>query len=306
MNFKVIILGSNSALPVNGRHPTAQILVLKEHHILIDCGEGTQVQMEKYDIKAGKIDYIFISHLHGDHYFGLIGLITSYNLNQRQKKLSIFGPPELEELINFQLKISKVALKYELLFTSIFPENGKLIFQHSDFMVHTLAMNHRLPCCGFLFSEVRSDRKILKSALEKYQVPIEKIVDLKKGKDLLLPDGTLISNEALTLAPPKARKYAFCSDTTYQESIVPFIKHVDLLYHETTFSADLAQRALETFHSTTHQAGKIAQLAEVKKLIIGHFSARYHVLNQLLEETQTVFNNSELAIEGKTFLIEQE
>jgi ribonuclease Z len=305
MEFSVTILGSNSALPSNGRHPTAQILSVKDHLILIDCGEGTQMQMAKYKIRSGKIEYIFISHLHGDHIFGLIGLISSYNLNHRQKPLTIFGPAGLEEIIQLQLQYSDIHLKYELCFRVIEPLNGRIIFDHPDFTVSTLQMNHRIPCCGFVFREKNILRKIKVEALERYRIPLEAIPALKEGRDYIAADGTLIANELITDNPPAERSYAFCTDTAYQEQIVPYISDCDLLYHEATFTADLYDRARETYHSTSEQAAMIAKKARVKKLIIGHFSARYENLNILLNEARAIFPHTYLAEEGAIFEVEK-
>jgi ribonuclease Z len=305
MEFSVTILGSNSALPSNGRHPTAQILSIKEHLILIDCGEGTQMQMSKYKIRTGKIEYIFISHLHGDHIFGLIGLITSYNLNQRQKPLTVFGPKGLEEIIQLQLQYSDTRLRFDLHFKEIYPVNGKIILDHPDFTVATLKMNHRIPCCGFFFREKNVLRKIKVEALEQYRIPVDVIPSLKEGKDFVAADGTVIPNNAITDNPPVERSYAFCTDTTYQEDIIPYIQEADLLYHEATFTADLNERAQETFHSTSAEAATIAKKARVKKLIIGHFSARYENLNLLLNEARVIFPATELAEEGVVFEVER-
>lgn len=304
MDFSVTILGSNSALPLNGRHPTAQVLSIKEHLLLIDCGEGTQMQMSKYKIRSGKIDYIFISHLHGDHIFGLIGLITSYNLNQRQKPLTIFAPHGLEDIIELQLRYSDTHLHYDLIFEEIEPTNGKIIFNHPDFTVSTLKMHHRIPCCGFVFREKNPLRKINVTALEQYHVPLEAIPALKQGYDYISPQGDVIPNQVLTNDPLPERSYAFCTDTAYQEDIIPYIEETDLLYHEATFTSDLQQRARETFHSTSAEAAIIAQKARVRKLIIGHFSARYENLEVLLREAIAIFPHTELAEEGAVFQVE--
>jgi ribonuclease Z len=301
MAFSVTILGSNSAVPSNGRHPTAQALSIKDHLILIDCGEGTQIQLAKYEIKVHKIEYIFISHLHGDHFFGLIGLITSYNLNQRQKPLTVYGPKGLAEIVQLQLHYSATQLRYELNFVEITPENGKVILSNEHFEVTTVQLNHRIPCSGFIFKEKNTDRKILKEALEEYKIPVDVIPSLKKGADLIMPNGTVVPNHIVTANPPRERSYAFCTDTSYLENIVPYIKEVDLLYHEATFTSDLQDRANETFHSTAKEAATIATKAAVGKLIVGHFSGRYRELDMLLKEAKSQFSNTELALEGACF-----
>lgn len=301
MGFSVTILGSNSAIPSNGRHPTAQVLSIKDHLILIDCGEGTQLRLAHFEIKIHKIEQIFISHLHGDHFLGLVGLITSYNLSQRQKPLTVFGPKGLEEIVHLQLKYSDTTLRYDLKFVEVVPENGKVIFSNDLYEVTTVKLNHRIPCSGFIFKEKNTDRKILKEALAEYKIPVEVIPALKKGTDLTMPDGTIIPNHIVTADPPRERSYAFCTDTSYLEEIIPFIKGVDLLYHEATFTSDLHERAKETFHTTAKEAGIIAQKAEVKKLVVGHFSGRYRELDMLLKEAKSQFSNTELAIEGACF-----
>jgi len=301
MGFSVTILGSNSALPSNGRHPTSQVLSVKDHLVLIDCGEGTQIQLAKYEIKVHKIEYIFISHLHGDHFFGLIGLITSYNLNQRQKPLTVFGPKGLQEIVYLQLHYSATQLRYELNFEEVVPENGKVILSNDHFEVTTVQLNHRIPCVGYIFKEKNLDRKIIKEALNQYKIPVEVIPSLKKGSDLTMPDGTIVPNNILTGNPLRERSYAFCTDTSYLESIVPYIKGVDLLYHEATFTSDLQERANETFHSTAKEAATIAAKAAVAKLIVGHFSGRYRELDMLLKEAKSQFSNTELALEGACF-----
>lgn len=305
MPFNITILGSNSALPANGRHPTAQIINIREHLMLVDCGEGTQIQMVNYGIKSGKIEYIFISHLHGDHYFGLFGLITSFNLNQRTKPLTIFGPKGLKEIIQLQHHYSKTELRYELIFVEIEPKNGVTILKTEVFEVSTLEMNHRIPCCGFLFKEISNERKINKEALEQYKIPIDVLPALKHGANLTLADGTIIPNEIVTDPPHKARSYAFCTDTTYQEHLAQHIKGVNILYHEATFLSDLQERAKDTFHATANEAALVAKAAQVEKLVLGHFSARYGDLQMLLKEAKPVFENTELAIEGTIFNIER-
>jgi ribonuclease Z len=305
VEFAVTILGSNSAVPANGRHPTAQVLSIKEHLVLIDCGEGTQMQIAEYKIKASKIEYVFISHLHGDHFFGLVGLITSYNLNQRQKPLTIYCPEGLEDIIKLQLKHSDTQLRFELNFVNIKPVNGQLIFDNGDFTVTTLQMNHRIPCSGFLFREKNTERRIIKDSLAKYKVDVEQIPALKAGKDYITEDGTVIANALITEPPHRERSYAFCTDTSYLENLVPHIKEVDLLYHEATFTNDMQERANETFHSTTREAATIALKANVRKLLIGHFSARYRELDFLLDEAKAIFPNTKLAEEGLIFSVDR-
>jgi ribonuclease Z len=307
MTFEVTILGSNSAIPANGRNPTSQVLNFNERLFLIDCGEGTQMQFNRYKIRFHKINRIFISHLHGDHFFGLIGLITSYNLNHRTAPLHIYGPEGLDEVINVQLRYCSRQIDFEIVFHIFEPQNGAIVFEDMTMKVTSLSMIHRIPCSGFIFTEKFAEQNIRKEKIKQYKIPFEAIGDIKKGADLQLEDGTIIPNAELTLPPPKARSYAFCTDTLYNEELLPHLQGVNLLYHESTFDKTRAERALETFHSTAEQAAEIARKAQVYKLIIGHFSSRYHEydLENLLKEAQAVFPSTQLALEGYTFPIER-
>lgn len=305
MTFEVTILGSNSALPAHGRHPTSQVVNHNDRYFLIDCGEGTQVRLSDLKINRSRIEHIFISHLHGDHFYGLIGLLTSYHLLQRHTPIHLFAPPGLKEIIETNFRYSQTALVYNLIFHEVDCSAAKLIFENEDINVSTIPMNHRIPCCGFLFTEKPHARKIRAEKLEEYQVPVSEIANIKAGGDLLL-DGKRIPNAELTLDPSPPRKYAFCSDTLYKEDIIPIIKGVDLLYHEATFMQESEDRALQTFHSTTLQAATMASKAGVKKLIIGHYSAKYTDLEAMVREARTIFSNTELAREGVKFAIEAE
>lgn len=304
MIFEVTILGSSSATPIYNRHPTAQVLNVHEHLFLIDCGEGTLIQMHRYHIKYHRINHIFISHLHGDHYLGLMGLISTMHLQGRTEELHIYSPPELKEIVELQLRHSQTNLRYQLVYHSVDSANPKVLFEDDELEVSSVILNHRIPCTGFLFKEKPRLRKLNKDAVEKYKIPVNAFSSLKNGKDYVDESGTVISNTELTLSPPPPRVYAFCSDTIYDESIVPFISRVDLLYHEATFLSDKAERAKETFHTTASQAATIAKQARVKRLLIGHFSARYKNLYPLLEEAKEIFENTSLALEGDKFTIE--
>jgi len=304
MAFEVTILGSNSALPAHGRHPTSQVLCMQERLFLIDCGEATQIQLERNKVRYGKIEHVFISHLHGDHFFGLVGLITSFHLNHREKPLTVFCPKGLDEIIQLQLKYSDTQLRYPLQFEFYTPANGKVIFENDTMTVETLKLTHRIPCAGFVFREKPvSGKNINPEAIEQYHLTIQQIQQIKKGEDLTLADGTVVPNEQLTAKPYAPRSYAYCTDTAYEESIIHYIEGADLLYHEATFDQAHEARAKETFHSTTIQAARIAQKSRVKKLLLGHFSARYTNLEELLVEAKTIFPNTELALEGKKFEI---
>lgn len=303
MEFEVTILGSSSATPTATRNPSAQILHFRNKFFLIDCGEGTQVRIRQNRIKYQKIDKIFISHLHGDHYLGLFGLLCSLNLNNRKQPVEIYCPEPLEELIRLQAKISMVYWAFPLKFIHTNPKEPELLYEDSALEIHSFPLKHRIATTGFVFKEKPMPRKLNPKMLRDYDIPVYARNQIKYGSDYTTDDGIYLSNESLTFDPPKPRSYAYCSDTAYLESVIPHIKEADLLYHETTFLKDMAQRAKFTKHSTTEQAGTIAKLANVKKLIIGHFSARYHELHPFLEETKEVFENCELAIENKTFQV---
>ncbi|MCH8331396.1 MAG: ribonuclease Z, partial [Bacteroidetes bacterium] len=282
---------------------TSQVVTVNNKIYLIDCGEGTQIQLRNLNFKASKIDHIFISHLHGDHFFGLVGLISTFHLLKREKPLNIYGPDGLEEIIYVQLKYSNTKLCYELNFHTIEEYNGQIIFENKDLTIETVAMKHRIPCAGFVIREKERPRKILQEKIEEYHLPIEVMSDIKDGQDYTNEKGQVIPNDELTTDPPPPRSYAYCTDTAYNEEIITAIKGVDLLYHEATFGEDSADRAATTFHSTAKQAAAIAQKAEAGKLLIGHFSAKYKTLEILLEEAKSVFPNTELALEGTTFSI---
>lgn len=299
MKFEVTILGSSSATPVFNRNPSAQLLNCNEKYYLIDCGEGTQQQLAKYNLKAARIDYIFISHLHGDHYFGLIGLLSSLHLNGRIKPMQIFGPKPLLEILEIQFKYSDTVLRYPIEFFPIEADESRQIFENSDLTVKTIVLNHRIPTTGFIFQQKKRQRKLIKEKTD--EVPIAYYTALKKGLDVELPNGNILRSEDYTIEADAPRCYAYCSDTLFDESYFATIKDCDTLYHEATFMHDLLDRAKETHHTTALQAAEVAKINGVKKLLIGHFSSRYKTLQMLLEEAQSVFENTELAVEGRTF-----
>ena len=298
MSFKLTILGCSSAVPTIDRNPTAQLLNVNERFFLIDCGEGTQIQLRKYQLSFQRINHIFISHLHGDHYFGLIGLISSMHLLGRNKELHIYAHKELKEIVDLQLNASKTELNYPLFFHSLPEDDERIILENDNIKVSNLILNHSIKCSGFLFEEKKSNRKIIKSEVEKYNVPFDKINSLKHGADWINPKGQVILNHILTSKNSLPHKYAFCSDTKYHEPLIDKIRDVDLLYHETTFMKDLENRAAHTGHSTTLQAATIAYKANVNKLLIGHYSQRYRKIEDLLEETKEIFSNSILSFAG--------
>ncbi len=303
MKFEVTILGSSSATPIFNRNPTSQALNINERLYLIDCAEGTQQQMLRFGIKSTRIEYIFISHLHGDHYLGLVGLLSSLHLNGRSKPITIFAPTHLKEIINLQLKYSETTLQYPINYIDTNPNKAEVVLSNQDVTVETIPLDHRIDCTGFLFKQKKRNRKLLKEKLEELKIPIEYYTALKKGVDYTANDGTIYKNDMLTLDPDEPKSYAFCSDTIYNEQYFDQIKGVTLLYHEATFLHDMLDRAQSTFHTTSLQAATVALKVGAQELLLGHFSARYKTLNELLDEAKTVFPNTELAVEGKTFVI---
>ena len=295
------ILGNNSAIAAFCRNPTAQVLQLEDEFFLIDCGEGTQLRLAKYKIRRSKIQHIFISHLHGDHYFGLIGLITSMSLLSRTQDLHIYAPASLEPIINLQLKVADTKLSYKLYFHALTIEG--IIVDENKFTVSCFPVKHRIECWGFIFKQKKKPRSIDPVRIKDYEIPASFYERLQKGEDYTTKKGTIIPNEEVTIANNPAKSYAYCADTIFDESIANRVKGVDLLYHETTYLKDSIDKANERFHCTTHQAGTIALKAEVKKLIIGHFSSRYETLDQFLTETMEVFEHTELAIEGACYMV---
>ncbi len=303
-NFELTILGCSSATPTSNRNPTAQLLNIAERFFLIDCGEATQIQLRKYKIKFQRINHIFISHLHGDHYLGLVGLLSSMHLLGRTNDLYIYAPEGLQEIIEVQLKLSQSYLNFSIVYHSHIFENNRLIFEDEKVEVRSIVLNHRIPCCGFVFSEKPLLANISKEVIKKYKLQVEEILALKKGADLELIDKTIVPNNLLVTKKLTPRKYAYCSDTSYDERLIPYIAKADLLYHEATFMNAMQARAKETFHSTSSEAATIAAKSGVQKLMIGHYSARYRDLEPLLAEAQAVFPNTVLAIEGEKTAVE--
>ncbi|MDB4052330.1 ribonuclease Z [Flavobacteriales bacterium] len=301
--FEVTILGSGSALPTLKKRPTSQLVQYSNKYLLIDCGEGTQVQLRKAKVSYIKISHIFISHLHGDHYFGLVGLISSMHLLGRVADLYLYAPAELKEIINLQLRASNTQLRFNLVFTELASKETELIYENKDLEVHTIPLKHKILTNGFLIKETPRPRKIKAEKLKFYEVPHYKIDGIKFGEDFVTPEGETVPNEKFTFPPEKARSYAFCSDTAYREKIIPIIKGATMLYHETTFLERDSALAKKTFHSTAKQAGSIAKQSEVGKLLIGHFSARYteNGNTQFIAEVKQEFQNVEIAEELQTF-----
>lgn len=299
--FAVTILGSNSAIPAFGRNPSAQVLQTQDDCFLIDCGEGTQMQIAKYKIKLSKLSHIFISHLHGDHYFGLIGLLSSMSLLNRTQDLHVFGSSILKDIIDIQLKAADVELTYVLHFHAI--EKEGLLTETTKTAVHCFKVQHGIDCFGFLFKEKKNPRSIIPDQVKLFEIPSSFYSRLQMGEDYVNKKGEHIENELVTTPNHKARSYAYCADTRYDPSIIPHIQEVDLLYHETTYLKDQEEKAQLRFHSTSIQAASIAKQANVKKLIIGHFSSRYASIDTFLEEASSVFEHTSLAIEGSCYQI---
>jgi ribonuclease Z len=304
LSFNITILGSSGALPAYGRFPSSQLLEIQNRHFLIDCGEGTQMQLMKFQANLHRINHIFISHLHGDHYLGLMGLIFTMHLLRRTNDLHLYSHGGLDEIITLQLKHSRSAPNFKVIFHRLEKNIREVIFEDSVLTVETIPLIHKIPTVGFLFREKTKPRRIDKMRLPK-GLMIRQLAGLKSGHDVVDDIGNILyKNEDLTYPPRKSRSYAYCSDTAYNELMIEQIRGVDILYHESTFTSDEDQRATDTLHSTANQAGKIAQQAMVTKLLLGHFSARYKELEPVLDEAKKIFDNTELAIEGTTFRIE--
>ena len=299
--FGVTILGNNSALPAYDRHPTSQVVTIDQFQFLVDCGEGTQMQLARYKIRRSRINHIFISHLHGDHYFGLPGLITSMALLGRESDLHLYAPAPLKEIIELLLKAANTQFNYTLHFHPL--EEEGILVDEERYSIETFKVFHRIDCWGFIFREKRKPRKINKEAISKIQLNAEDFEHLKSGNSITTSSGEVVQNEAVTVANTPAASYAFCADTLYNPNIAEKVKGVSLLYHEATYLKELEDRALNRFHSTTVQAAAIAILANANKLLIGHFSSKYEQLDQFLEEAREVFPTTDLAIEGVTFRV---
>lgn len=296
--FEIHILGCGSALPTTRHQATSQVLNIREKLFMIDCGEGTQVQLRRSRLRFSRLNHIFISHLHGDHCFGLIGLISTYAMLERTAQLHIYAHPDLQRLLAPQLDYFCKGMTFEVVFHPFNPSERAVIYEDHSVSVETIPLRHRLPTCGFLFREKPTSRHIKRDMIDFYQIPVYMINRIKNGEDYVLDDGTCIPCDRLTLPADSPRSYAYCSDTAYLPRIVEQIQGVDLLFHEATFASSEAVRARQTFHSTAEQAAKIAFDAQVKKLVIGHFSARYETESVLLEEASAVFSNTVLAAEN--------
>lgn len=296
--FDIHILGCGSALPTMRHNPSSQIIDIRDKLFMIDCGEGTQLQLRKSRLRFGRLNHIFISHMHGDHCFGLIGLISTLALLGRNGDLTIHAVSDMETILRPQLNYFCRELPFEVIVKPFDPSVSEVIYEDRSVSVKTIPLNHRIPCAGFLFSEKEKERHLISDMIKFYNIPVKELANIKKGADFIMEGGKIIPNKNLTRPADAARSYAYCSDTAYDEKIIPIIKDVDLLYHEATFSDADKIRAKNTGHSTAIDAANIAKLANVKKLMLGHFSSRYTDNNILLKEAQTIFTNTILANEN--------
>lgn len=299
--MKLTILGCYAATPRTLTNPTAQVLEMKERMFLIDCGEGTQVQLRKNKIRFSKINHVFISHLHGDHFYGLIGLVSTFSLLNRQTDLHIHAPKGAKEIILLQLKLSNSWTGYNLYFHELEGNERQVVFEDDKVIVTTIPLKHRVYTNGFLFQEKPGPRRLNIAAVEEYGIDTCYYQKIKNGGDIVLDNGTVVPNAELTFDPPPPQSYAFCSDTMYNEEILPQIANADVLYHESTFLDTEAHLCERTMHTTARQAAEIAKKANVKHLILGHFSTRYDSIEHFRDEAKTIFENTELADDGKVF-----
>lgn len=299
--MRLSILGCYSATPRAMTNTTAQVLEINNHMFLIDCGEGTQVHLRRHKIKFNRIKHIFISHLHGDHFFGLVGLISTFRLLTREADLHIYGPKGIKEVVTLQMKLADSWTNYNLYFHELTSKESELIYEDEKVEVYTIPLEHRIYTNGYLFKEKEHERKLDIDAVEEANVNMAYYRKLKQGFDVENEDGILIDNKLVTKPGPKPKSYAFCSDTVYKEDIVPIIKDVDVLYHESTFLEEHAHLAPRTKHSTAKEAATIAQKANAGKLLLGHYSTRYGTLEPFKKEAQEVFENTDLCEDGKTF-----
>lgn len=304
MSIKLTILGCHSATPRANAFPTSQYLEINNRHFLIDCGEGTQQQMRKYKVGFTKINHIFISHLHGDHFYGLIGLLSTYGILSREKELHIYGPKGIKEVTLLQLKVSKSHAKYPIIFHELNSKESELIFEDDKVSVKTIPLKHRVYTNGYLFTEKEKPLKLHIDNIKQYrEIDRADYNNIKAGKDITLSTGEIILNSELTLPPKRPLSFAFCSDTVYKPDIVPIIKDADLLYHEATFLNDKEDLARKTKHTTSKQAAQIAKDANVNQLILGHYSGRYNDISLFKKEAKEIFDKTELAEPGKYFSI---
>jgi ribonuclease Z len=305
MNLELFILGSSSATPTRERHPSAQLLRIENEKILLDCGEGTQKQLMRYGLKHTGIDYICISHLHGDHYFGLIGLISTMSLLGRTELLNIIGPPPLKDIVDMMILHGGMKLKFELNFIFTREDKAELLVETPTYTISSFPLQHRIHCTGFIIREQPKEKHLNMEAIRSYDIAVDHFRHIKAGNDYIGPDGTRIANHLITFEPLPPKSYAYCSDTVFDESIAAYVQGVNMLYHEATYLSLHSERAAQYFHSTAAQAAEIARLAGAGELLIGHFSSRYDHLKPLLDEARQVFPQTRLALEGERFTVRQ-
>lgn len=300
MDFSYTVLGSSSAIPTSKCYTSAHVVQHHGHFFLVDCGEGTQMRLRELSLPFSRINHIFISHLHGDHFFGLYGLLTTFNLLNRKHVLHLYSFPEITEILhlNNPKLIFGEKFGYKIVTHDLSAKKPEVLFENKRLIIKSIPMRHRVPCCGFVFDEKPAQRKLIKEMIEFYDIPIHKRAGIKEGNDLVLDNGKIIPNKKLTLDPPPPRKIAICSDTLYNKSIIPEIRDADLLFHEATFMHNMLTRACETYHCTAKRAAQLAKEAGIKKLIIGHFSVRYKDVKELEDEARAVFPESFAAYDG--------
>ena len=301
--FKVHILGCGSALPTLKHFPSSQVVEVRGKLFMVDCGEGAQIQLRKTRISFSKIRCMFISHLHGDHCFGLIGLISTFGMLGRTIPLHVYAPEEFGPMLHAQLEMFCTGLEFEVLFHAVDTQKNQVIYDDKSLSVETIPLSHRVPCCGFLFREKPGRRHILREMIDCYEIPISQIDNIKSGMDWTTSDGRVIPNNRLTTDPSPSRSYAYCSDTRYVPSLHTLVERVNLLYHESTYDKACADRARLYYHSTAEQAAMVARDAHVGKLLLGHFSARYNDEEHILNEARALFSNTYLAREGEEYLV---
>lgn len=299
--MKLTVLGSGSALPTEKRFNSSQILQIGEAVYMIDCGEAAQIRLRANKIKTARLNHIFISHLHGDHCFGLIGFISTMAMLGRTAKLTIHAHPDLEGLLRPLIDYFCVDIPYQVVFNPVNPRKHELILENKQVKVYTIPLKHRIPACGFLFEEKEKERQLIREKIDFYKVPIKQLQFIKKGGDFVTDEGIVVRNSVLTLPSEPAKKYAYCSDTAYSDKIVALLQGVDCLFHEATFADSEIARAKETYHSTARQAAETAKQAGAKQLIIGHYSVRYNKISKLLAEAKEVFDNTHAAEDGMSF-----
>lgn len=299
--FKVYILGCGSALPTLRHNPSSQIVAMRDKQFMIDCGEGTQLQLRRSKINFNKLGHVFISHLHGDHCFGLIGMISSFGMLGRTAPLHIYAHGDLQPILRQQLDYFGQGLEYEVVMHPIDPTKNEIIYEDRSLTVTTLPLEHRVPCCGFLFKEKESLPHIRRDLIDMYGIPVSQINNIKNGIDWMSPDGELIPAAKLTTPADAPRSYAYCSDTSYKADLASMISGVDTVYHECTYADEDKDRARKHYHSTASEAAKTAQDAKAKKLLLGHYSARYNNEQLMLQQARAIFHNTELAQEGSVF-----